>query len=167
MLHAPHVGITPRTVLEAMVLLGNEEKRTAEAGAHLSERAWCIAPSRVPKKHYGRGNYSLTCKAMKLQDGSLKHFIYSYLRAHPGVKINGGEIEKLAQAHGHKAENGDRRARELANAGRALMREGKQGGFVLSEVIPGKTVSSIWYWYVPSVYEVIHQQRQQEGLFAS
>jgi hypothetical protein len=43
---------------------------------------------------------------MKLQEGSLKHLIYQHLRARPNVKVNGGDIEVLAQENGYKS--GDR-----------------------------------------------------------
>lgn len=103
---------------------------------------------------------------MKLQEGSLKHLIFSHLRAQPGVKVNGGDIERLAQENGYKAETGDRRARELAQFGRGLMRDGKPGGYVLSEEKAGMGIASIWFWYCPTKYEVFHQERQQAALFS-
>jgi hypothetical protein len=47
------------------------------------------------------------------------------------------------------------------------MRDGKPGGYVLSEEKAGKEVASIYFWYVPSKYEVFHQERQQESLFTN
>ena len=51
-------------------------------------------------------------------------------------KINGGELEELAQSVGYKASNSSRRCRELA-----------ERGAIKREVIKG----SVWYWYEPSM----------------
>jgi len=55
-----------------------------------------------------------------MREGSLKDRIYKFPRSQPGLKINGSEIERLAQEHGYKAENGDQRARESAAEGKTL-----------------------------------------------
>lgn len=63
---------------------------------------------------------------------SLKDRILKYLQNRPGVKISGGELEKLAMGAGFKPSNGGRRAREL-----------RASGLIKGEEIKG----SIWYWY--------------------
>ena len=72
---------------------------------------------------------------------------------------------KLRQGNESELHEMSRRARELAQLGRSLRNSGKERGYVLSEEQPGKDVPSIWFWYVPSKYELLHRQRQQAALF--
>lgn len=65
---------------------------------------------------------------------SLSQRIYRYLKNRPGVKVNGGEIERLALSIGYKASNASRRCREMREKG--LIRDAEIKG----------TVS---YWYEP------------------
>ena len=62
----------------------------------------------------------------------LKDRIVKYLTTRPGVKINGGEIERLALAAGYKASNASRRCREL-----------REEGIIKDQEIKG----TVWYWY--------------------
>jgi len=65
-------------------------------------------------------------------ESSLKQKILEYVRNNG--KMNGGQIERFAEALGYKASNASRRARELHNEG--LLRR---------ELIKGKGVASVWY----------------------
>lgn len=68
---------------------------------------------------------------------SLKDRIEKYLQSRPGVKVNGGEIERLALSVGYKASNASRRCRELFNEGKIKRQEIK---------------GSVWYWYESQVF---------------
>lgn len=63
---------------------------------------------------------------------SLRERLLQYLKNHPGVKVNGMELEKLALSVGYKASNASHRCREL-----------KVEGLIKGEEIKG----SVWYWY--------------------
>ena len=63
---------------------------------------------------------------------SLKERILTFLQKQPNVKVNGGEIERLALSVGYKASNASRRCRELA-----------ESGVIERTEIRG----SVWYWY--------------------
>lgn len=99
---------------------------------------------------------------MDMSRESLKLDLYRYLRARPNVHVNGEELAMYAHSLGYKASNGERRLRELAVAGEKSKRDGKQGGYVLSDVYTVKDVKCVWFWYVPSVYEVL-KQRVESG----
>lgn len=70
---------------------------------------------------------------------SLKQRIYDYLKKNEGVRINGGEIERLAMEYGYKASHGDRRARDL-----------RKEGSIQSKVIDG----SVWFWVEPQLKQL-------------
>ncbi len=91
---------------------------------------------------------------MKRGDDSLKHQLFVYLREQPGTWVNGGEFERMALDAGFKASNADRRLRELCEQYRDLP-HGVKG-----EERPGRFASSMWYCYVPSVYERHHARMQ-------
>jgi len=82
-----------------------------------------------------------------MKDKSLKHSLYLYLKARQETWINGGELEKYAEGLGFKGSNASRRCRELV--GEKIER---------TEMAINGGVKSVYYRYVPSEYEVMHQR---------
>jgi len=65
---------------------------------------------------------------------SLRERLLLYLQRHGGL-VNGGQLEKLAEANGYKASTASRRLRELEN-----------DNFIEAEYLPTKHGSkSVWY----------------------
>ena len=92
-----------------------------------------------------------------MEEKSLKERIRLFMlrgwRNDPERWCNGGVIERLALAAGHKASTASRRARELAEAGILERKEERN---------PNTGVNSVWYRYIPTREQLLSRELQHE-----
>ena len=84
---------------------------------------------------------------------SLKKQLFLYLKARPNTWVHKSELGRYAESLGYINENGTRRMRELAESGRieTKLEATKEHG------------RTVFYRYVPSSYEVMHQNYQRNS----
>lgn len=93
---------------------------------------------------------------------SLRHKLFLYLKTRPNEWINGGTLEDYARTLTHpkrdkatgkiiqvpyKASNASRRLREMEKSG----------------AIQNDKRDSVWYRYIPSRFEIMHQNYKSTG----